>query len=204
MSKITRIVTLVVGLMSLFAAMSGVASASTWSASSTAAFTATGTSGTLSVGSNTLACSGGNATGAVTALSNAGPTWLSAANGGVSFTGCRIGGTPWHAYCSSYSLNALSFTGGVTTGDITLNTACLAGVGAVNGTGDVCSITGRPGATYTNPGTQGVLGVRATASMAVGNAPGRTCPPALGTGTATLSAFSFSTTSASPPSIRQP
>jgi hypothetical protein len=188
MSKITRVVVLVAALVSVFGAMSSAAGAHTWTNTGSTNFTADGVAGTLSVGSNNLACSGSNATG-VAGTSFVGGNWT-AVHGLATFTGCSLAGVPLTVPCT-YDLTAFSVTSGVTTGaaDVT----CRA---TTSSSAELCHISGSTPAHYTNPvgTTKGKLTLTASNTLLVTNPAGGTC--LLGnnvTGSLTEQTFSITT-----------
>jgi hypothetical protein len=189
MSKFSRVVVLVVGLMSVFAAMAGAASASTWHNTGDTAFTATTGPGTLTANGTTLICTGATATGTAPA-SAAGPTYP--VSGTVNYTGCRLGILSVSVSCT-YTLTGASLSGSVTTGSISVNCTVTGG----------CTVTGTiAGATYTNAatGVRGRLAYPASNSLVVG---GAGC--ILGSGSASLTAATYTVTSGTGgPILRQP
>lgn len=218
MSKFSRVVVLVVGLMSVFAAMAGAAGAATWGNSAGTTFTATAGASTLSTTSATLSCNSSGATGS-TGASTTNATWTGAASGSVNWgfapapagSACLIGGTNYTVSCS-YSLNATSHSpvtdpspgtdGATTTGSVVVN--CTVNLGT-SGTGiQACTITGTiSGGVYTN-GTSGGAGrltvpavTAASGALRVGQAG---CP--LGNGVSgAFTGLVYTTTSATPPKL---
>jgi hypothetical protein len=191
MSKIMRLCVLVVSLMSLFGVMSSAAGAVTWSNDGGHAFTATAGPGTLSGGGLSLACTGGTATGTMAASPFVGAIW-DAATGAVTFNACTIAGVPTTVNCS-YTLTATGqSTPAVTNGllDVTCN--------VVQGGTKICHIEGSTAAHYINhPDPR--LTVTTSNTLKTTNAVG-SCP--LGNnGTTHLSEFTFTMTSATPPTI---
>jgi hypothetical protein len=139
MSKITRVVVLVVGLMSVFAALAGAASASTWTNSGSTAFTATTGPGSLSVtGVATLSCTSGSATGTAPA-STVSATYN--VTGSLSYSSCRLGVITTSVSCSYTLVGNPPVTGGITSGNVTVN--CREAVAR-------CSITGTIPGQYRN------------------------------------------------------
>jgi hypothetical protein len=142
MSRFSRVLVLVVGLMTVFAAMAGAASATTWTNSGDTAFTATSGPGTLTAGGpSAFACTGGTATG-VAPSTELGPTYL--VTGDITFSPCRVLLSNVVITCS-YTLTGLPpVTGGVTTANLTVNcTDSLL----------LCRITGSIPGKYTNATT---------------------------------------------------
>jgi hypothetical protein len=185
MSKFSRVVTLVVGIMAVFAAIAGSASATTWHNTGATNFTATGIGGTLTANGVSLVCTGATATGDAPA-SSAGPTYV--ITGRITFNGCRLAGVAVTVTCD-YTLTGTSWTAGTMSGTVRVSCTVTGG----------CTITGSiAGATYRN-GAAGVLDVPASRTLTVG---GASC--ILGTGTASLTAQRFTTTSANAPMPEQP
>jgi hypothetical protein len=186
MSKFSRIVVLVTALASLFAVMSSTAGAVTWTNSGGTNFHATGGPGTLSIGSNNLACGGSTATG-VAPMSSATST---VATGTVVFSPCSLVGQPTFVHCT-YTLTANAFSGGVTTG--TADVTCDARLTAAPAN-SLCHISGSTGGNYTNPtgGAAGKLTLLASTSLVVSNG-NVACP--LGTGNGSLTEQTLTVTS---------
>jgi hypothetical protein len=210
MSKFSRLIVLVVGLMSVFAAMAGAAGASTWHNTGGNAFTASGGAGTLSVtGRATLVCTGSTATGTA-GTSSAGPTWTGAITGGVvTFSGCVLGGVPTTVRCN-YSLNATTYTPGTDTvsGDAVIPTGATGtvpnGCDVRQGGVTICGIDGViTGGTYAN--ATGVLTIPANSQLTLRDNTSRagSCPFGAGS-RGTLTSLRFTVTSTPRPNIRQP
>jgi hypothetical protein len=202
MSKISRIVVMVTALISVFAAMTSSAGAvSTWKSTNTTPFTAD--SGPVSISGNgtTLSCTSGTATGAATALDFTGAIWTNAIHGNMTFSGCILGGTPWHWSCT-YSLNATGYSSLTHVVNATLNlnapndcTASVAGVTA-------CTIEGTLPASYDNP-PDAKLTIPA-GSLTVTNGPSTHCPLIAGAGTHGVlarTAQTYTVTGANAPTI---
>jgi hypothetical protein len=98
MSRIARFAVLATALLSSFAVMSSPAAALSWDNSGSTTFTATGGAGTLSVGSNNLACSGSTETGTAPA-STAGAAY--SITGQAFFAPCTIIGQSAPVYDKS-------------------------------------------------------------------------------------------------------
>src|SRR4051812_47038080 len=122
MSKITRVVVLAIGVMSIFAALASAASAS-WTNSGATAFTATTGPGTLSAGGASLSCTSGSASGTAPA-SSAGATYV--VTGPLAYPSCRLGFIPTSVSCT-YTLTGTSISGGVTSGTVAVNCREAAG-----------------------------------------------------------------------------
>lgn len=193
MSKVTRLVVLVVGLMSVFAAAAGAASATSWSASGDTTFTATTGPRTLTANGVSLTCTSATMTGATTGASNPGPIWTNFATGGITYNGCTWGGGFPIVVVCSYSLTAQAYnaTTGVTTSSIRMNCTQTGG----------CTIAGTiNGVTYRNPPAAGKLTFPASNTLVVG---GAGC--LLGTGPASMTAQTFDVISGTGgPIISQP
>jgi hypothetical protein len=186
MSKFSRAVTLIVGVMALFAAIAGTAGATTWHNTGGTAVTGTGVAGTLTANGVSLTCTGGNGT-ATAPASSAGPTY--AATGRATFTGCRLAGVAVSVTCDVWFFGTTWTSPGTTHGTPTIRCTVTGG----------CTVSGSiSGGTYVN-GPPGVGTVPASSSLTVG---GAGC--ILGSGSASATAERFTTTSANPPRIVQP
>ena len=154
MSKFSRVIVLVVGLMSVFAAMAGAASATTWTNSGDTAFTATTGASSLSTASATLSCTSGSASGTATTPQVSATYTVS---GNLSYASCRLGLITTTVNCT-YTLTGNSLSAGVTTGTIAV--VCRDTVAGCNITG---TITGR----YTNASasTAGSLAVNGSSGL---------------------------------------
>jgi hypothetical protein len=186
MHKLSRVVTLVVGIMAAFAAMAGTASATTWHNTGGTAVTATGIGGTLTANGISLTCTSANAT-ATAPASSAGPNYV--VTGRATFNGCRLAGVSVTATCN-FTATATSWTTpGTTSGQIAVSCTVTGG----------CTITGTvSNSSYVN-GTPGVADVPASNTLRMG---GAGCIH--GSGAVSLTAQRFTTTSASPPLLEQP
>jgi hypothetical protein len=200
MSRIARFAVLVAALMSLFAVMSSAASAVSWDNSGSTTFTATGTGGTLSVGSNNLVCTGATATGAAPA-STAGATY--SVTGTVTFSPCTIIGQSSTVACN-YTLTGTTFASPVTSGqaDVTCDAKLTA-----TGT-NICHISGQTPGHYTNAtaSVAGKLTLTASNTLVVSHSNGTTsCSafgvPTGGTATGSLTHQSFTVTNGSPTTL---
>ena len=117
MSKLSRVIVLVVGLMSVFAALAGAASATTWTNAGDTAFTATTGPSTLSSGSATLSCTSGSATGTAT-TPQVSTTYT--VSGNLTYSSCRLGLLTTTVSCT-YALTGNSISAGVTSGTVAVN-----------------------------------------------------------------------------------
>jgi hypothetical protein len=193
MSRIARFAVLVASLMSLFAIMSATAGAITWDNRGTTNFTATNPStGTLSSTGVNFVCHNATATG--DAPNNVvGNTY--SVTGTVTYTPCFISGIPSSVHCG-YTLTTSSaaspFHGNV---DLTCTLVQF-------GT-PICHISGQTTAAYHNPepaGQPGRLTLFHSSTLTIGNHGPSSC--ILGSDDrATLTAQTFTTTSANPPTI---
>lgn len=167
MTKFSRIVVLVAGLISVFAAIAGAAGATTWSNTGDTTFTATSGPITLTSGGVSLTCSGGTLTGRA-GTSFIGSVWTSAATGAVRFAPCRLGLLSTEVDCS-VRFDANNVVNGFVTGSMTIT----AGGCAVIGTS--CEISGMVAETYKNAtsAAKGVLTIAGGASFTVS---GSGCP----------------------------
>ena len=119
MSKFSRVIVLVVGLMSVFAAMAGAASATTWTNSGDTAFTATTGASSLSTASATLSCTSGSATGTATPLQVSATYTVT---GRLTYSNCRLGIITTTISCN-YTLTGSSGpnASGVTSGTVAVS-----------------------------------------------------------------------------------
>jgi hypothetical protein len=194
MSKIARFAVLVASLMSLFAMMSATAGAVTWDNRGSTTFTATNPStGTLSSTGVNLVCHSATATGTAPNGTITGNTYSVA--GTATFSPCFISGITTTVACGytlTTSSTASPFTGNA---DVTCDVTQF-GV-------PICHISGQTAGTYHNPepaGTAGKLTLSHSSTLRVGNAGTTHC--ILGTNDpTTLTAQTFTTTSANPPTI---
>lgn len=171
MSKIARFAVLVAALLSLFAVLSSTASAVTWHNTGNTAYTATITSGTLSVTSANFVCNGGVMTATVASAPFVGNVWT-AETGTATFTACS-GGVNLTIDCS-FTATAISWTNlspAVTHASV--DTTCGAYVGGAL----VCRIEGRIPSAATNPigGTPGTVTSQTGPGLTVTNGAG-SCP----------------------------
>jgi hypothetical protein len=140
MSKFTRLVVLISGLMVLCGIAVPTAGAASWTNSGDTAFTATTGPSTLTANGTTLICTGGTMTGTAPA-SAAGPTYP--ASGSLNYSGCRLAIIGVAVSCS------WTFLGTSVSGPIPLR---VSGTIAVNCTvTGGCRISGTVTVTYTNP-----------------------------------------------------
>jgi hypothetical protein len=192
MSRIARLAVMVTALASLLGVMSATAGAVTWHNTGSTAFTATGGPGTLSIGSNNLACTGSSATGAAPALS----TTSTIATGTIVFSPCNLVGQNTFVHCT-YTLTGSTFSGGVTSGaaDVTCDARLTAAPA-----NSLCHISGSTPGTYTNPSgsTKGRLTISASTSLTVTNG-NVSCP--LGTGTGSLTEQTLNVTNGTPTTL---
>ncbi|WP_445147746.1 hypothetical protein [Baekduia sp. Peel2402] len=189
MSKVTRFVVLVVGVMSVVGALAASAQAVTWHNSASTSFTATAGPWTFSGAPNPLHCPNATMTGTVPSLSLV-AVWVS---GTITASNCVLFGVTTGVDCG-YTLTGTTHSGGVTSG--TVDMTC----GVYQFGSKVCHIGGTVSGAYTNPGTAGVLNIATAGNLISRNGPSGSCP--LGNGfTGHLSALSFRTTSANPPII---
>ena len=141
MGKSSRVIVLVVGLLSVFAALTGAASATTWTNSGDTAFTATTGAGTLTAGSGgMLTCTSGSATGTATTPQVSATYRVS---GTLTYPSCRLLFLTTTVTCT-YTLTGSSLTAGVTTGTVTV--ICTDSVAG-------CRIAGTVSGRYTNATT---------------------------------------------------
>ena len=156
MSKFTRVVVLVVGLMTVFAAMAGAASATTWRNTGSTLFTATTGPGTLSAAGVSLSCTSGSATGTAPAT-EAGPNYT--VTGTLNYPSCRLPPFLTTSVSCTYTLTGVPpVTSGVTAGSVLVN--CRESAAG-------CTITGTVPGTYRNATgtTAGVLSVRGSTGL---------------------------------------
>jgi hypothetical protein len=174
MSRISRFVVLVVGLMSLFAIASSSAGAVTWHNFGDTAYTASGVAGTLGVTGVNLACAAPSATGVSPSADQIGNT-VSLAHGAITFTSCTLSGIPTSVHCT-YTLTgtALDAVGsGTVTGDADIS------CGVVQFGSEVCRIEGAVPGSYTNPtnpSTFGKIDVPASSALRTTNGAAGSCP----------------------------
>ena len=164
MRNLNRMIVLVVGVMSLFAALAGAANAS-WTNTGSTTFTATTGPGTLSTSAASLTCSAATATGTAPA-SSAGSTYV--VTGNITYSPCAISGTALSVTCT-YTLTATrTVTGGVS-GSAAVS--CAISSATTGRTLSGCTITGSIPGTYTNPvsPTPGRLSVNGSSGLTVGS-----------------------------------
>ena len=187
-------ITGVIALTSLFAGLSSAAGAVTWDNSGSTAFTASGGSSTLAVGLTNLPCADSSVTGTSPTSSTTGDL----ATGTATFTNCSLVG-PAHVSCT-YTLTALTQSGGVTSGNV--DATCDAFVGGVA----ACHIAGTTPGSYTNP-TGGVKGkltlAHSSGSLRVFNPAVGSCLLGNNVG-ATLTTQTFTVTTANEPGTTGP
>jgi hypothetical protein len=189
MSRITRIAVFITALTSLLAVMSSTASAVTWTnTGATAVHATTGSQLALHISANTLACSGGTATGTAPAHSAA-STYT--ATGTMTFTSCSIAGQAMFISCG-YTLTGTNYLNGITAGalDVTCDLRLHAGTQP-----KLCHIAGPAPYSYTN--STGTLTLTQSSSLQFLNASPTPC--LFGTGIVTLTETTFTTTAANGP-----
>ncbi|WP_445148215.1 hypothetical protein [Baekduia sp. Peel2402] len=185
MSKIARVVVLVTALTSLFAVMTPAAGAVTWTNTGSTTVHATGVGGTLSVGANSLACTGSTASATAPAHSAAA---VYSVVGTVTFSPCTlIAGQAAFAHCG-FTLTGATWDTGTparTTGvaDVTCDLRLVASPSA-----KLCHIEGTAPSQYIDPSgaNPGRLTLTTNGTgLTVTHASGTSC--LLGTGTGHLS-----------------
>jgi hypothetical protein len=168
MSKIMRMVVLVVSLTSLLGAMSSSAGAITWTNAGDTAFTATAGPSTMSVTGSSLTCTGESWTSTTGTAPFAGAVWP-AIRSTRTLSGCRLFGISTGVHCN-HEFTAGRQTSGVTHGvdDIT----CW----VYQAGRQICHIEGEADAHYVKPpGRPGFIHLTHSDATMTNGAVG-TCP----------------------------
>ncbi|WP_445148214.1 hypothetical protein [Baekduia sp. Peel2402] len=190
MSRTARIVVLVTALTSLFAVMSSTAGAVTWTNTGSTIIHATGPGGSLTIGANSLTCTGATAR-ATAAASFVGSVY--SVPGTVTFSPCTLAGQNTYIHCG-FTLTGSAFAEpGSTTGvaDVTCDTRLT------NGNTKLCHIEGPTVGHYINPtaatSTPGKITLTTSSSLITTHASGTSC--IFGTGPSHLSEQTITVTS---------